>query len=348
LKPDIFDDLTPTAARVRDFDKVGEMPIEDFVANVLPRITSLEVFVENRHQNRFVSLVAPVYPTQGMFKWLNNFSWSYNGDFADSIKERVKKAGGKVDGDLRCSLSWFNYDDLDLSMTEPSGLNIDFRNKRSHRTDGVLDVDMNAGSGHTREAVENICYPDRQKMQAGLYKLAVNQYCRRETLDFGFEVEVEFDGTTYVFAYVKPVQETVTVATIEYTKRGGFRIVQSLEATEKASKSKTIWNLPTQDFHKVHACMLSPNYWDGQGVGNKHYFFMLENCRNEGVARGFYNEFLGQELSQHRKVLELVGSKLKTEESDKQLSGLGFSSTQKDFILCRVKGAINREIKITF
>lgn len=44
-----------------------------------------------------------------------------NGSVADSFKEKVKAAGGNVDGFMRCSLHWFNYDDLDLHVTEPGG-----------------------------------------------------------------------------------------------------------------------------------------------------------------------------------------------------------------------------------
>jgi len=94
--------------------------------------------------------------------------------------------------------------------------------------------------------------------------------------------------------------------------------------------------------------MLSPNYWDDRTVGNKHFFFMLDGCSNEDKARGFFNEFLTDELTPHRKVFEMVGSKMKTEESENQLSGIGFSSTQRNYILCRVKGAFSRTVKITF
>ena len=75
---------------------------------------------------------------------------------------------------------------------------------------------------------------------------------------------------------------------------------------------------------------------------------MLEGCANNGTARGFYNEFLKSDLDQHRKVLELVGTKLRTDESLEQLSGVGFSSTQRNSLLCKVTGSFSRIININF
>lgn len=75
---------------------------------------------------------------------------------------------------------------------------------------------------------------------------------------------------------------------------------------------------------------------------------MLDGCLNDGKARGFFNEFLNEELTTHRKVLEVVGARMKTEESVNQLSGLGFSSTQRNSVLCRVKGSFDRVVKINF
>ena len=83
-------------------------------------------------------------------------------------------------------------------------------------------------------------------------------------------------------------------------------------------------------------------------LGNKHFFFMIDGCANDGSARGFYNEFLKAELDQHRKVLEMVGAKIRTDESEHQLSGLGFSSTQHDSVICRVNGSFSRIINIKF
>ena len=94
--------------------------------------------------------------------------------------------------------------------------------------------------------------------------------------------------------------------------------------------------------------MLSPNYWDDQTIGNKHWFFILEGCKNEGRARGFFNEFINPNLDKHRKVLEVLGSKMTTEESDKQLSGVGFSSTQRNQAVVKVSGKFTRTLKINF
>ena len=80
----------------------------------------------------------------------------------------------------------------------------------------------------------------------------------------------------------------------------------------------------------------------------KLYFFILKDCANPVGCRGFYNEFLNQELTEHRKVLEIVGSKITTKEDTKQLSGLGFSYSQRNSILCRVQGTFNRTVKILF
>lgn len=94
--------------------------------------------------------------------------------------------------------------------------------------------------------------------------------------------------------------------------------------------------------------MESPNFWDGRAIGNRHLFFVLEGCRNDGTARGFFNEFLDERLTPHRKVFEVVAGKMKPAESDEQLSGLGFSSTQRDSVVVRVRGSFTRTIKVAF
>lgn len=352
VKPamNVFDELVASVpANKQKFDKVEEISIEDFIKDVLPKATQIELLLANNLTNNLMSLIAPVdSDSQHLFKWNNNFSWAYNGDITDSIKERVKQAGGSVTGDLRCSLSWFNYDDLDLSLKEPGprGTHIYYGNKRSV-SGGRLDVDMNAGCGQSRSAVENITYANKGSMLPGKYQLVVNNFTKRETKDEGFEVEIEFCGTLYHFVYNKPMKhkENVTVAEFEYSHEKGLKIISSLPSS---TKSKQLYGVPSENFHKVSMVMLSPNYWDDQTIGNKHWFFILEGCKNEGRARGFFNEFINPNLDKHRKVLEVLGSKMTTEESDKQLSGVGFSSTQRNQAVVKVSGKFTRTLKINF
>jgi hypothetical protein len=167
--------------------RAEEIGLDDFMTRILPETSGMELLFKGEHLGNLMSLTAPVHPEpKQLFRWTNDFAWSYGGNVADSIKERVKKAGGKVEGAvLRISLSWFNFDDLDLHVHEPAGrgvrgLNehIYFRNKRGW-TGGTLDVDMNAGHGSTREAVENVVWTTA--MPDGAYRVEVNNFAQRET-----------------------------------------------------------------------------------------------------------------------------------------------------------------------
>lgn len=344
----VFDDLAATNTVINKLDKVEDIPIETFIQDVLPKIDQIEVMFENRHMPNLMSLIAPTDPTAGaLFKWGNQFSWSYNGEVADSIKERVKAAGGRIDGDLCCRLAWNNTDDLDFHMQEPGGNTIYFLNRRAlSRCGGVLDVDANGADGMRTDPVENIVYADKHKMRHGTYTLIVHQYNRRNMFDGGFEVEVEVDGKIIHMVHEKPIQSGVRVTVAAITWDGVTLDVKS--ALPSTSASKVVWGLPTQQFHRASVLMMSPNYWDEQTVGNRHWFFMVDGAVNDGNARGFYNEFLKSELDIHRKVLELVGSKTKVASDPQQLSGLGFSSTQRNNLLCRVKGSFTRNINLTF
>jgi hypothetical protein len=344
---DVFDSV-PVKTSPKSFDKVETVGIDQFVGEILPRIEQMEVMLENKHAGNLVSLIAPQHKTsKPIFKWGNGFSWTYNGEVTDSIKERVKRAGGNVTGDLCCWLSWFNYDDLDLHMMEPSRQHIFFGARGPSACGGRLDVDMNAGGGHTREPVENIFYGNRRQMRDGEYLLFVHQYSKRETDNVGFDVEIDWLGDVRRFHYAKPLRtgEQIVVARMRFGQ-AGMEIVESLPSTQA---SRTVWGLKNQDFHRVTTMMLSPNHWgDGNGTGNKHFLFMLDGCINEDRPCGFFNEFLIDDLTPHRKVIEIVGSKSKVEPAADQLSGLGFSSTQRNELLVRAKGNFTRTIKVAF
>lgn len=84
------------------------------------------------------------------------------------------------------------------------------------------------------------------------------------------------------------------------------------------------------------------------GIGNKHYFFMLDDCKNPEPVRGFFNEYLNSELTPHRKVFEVLADKMKTPYQEHQLSGLGFSSTMRNSVIVKVDGTFSRTLKVNF
>lgn len=346
---DVFDELSSEAVeQVHKYAKVDEVPIDLFIKDILPSAKSIELLLENRHEGNLVSLVAPVEAeSRRLFLWDNNFSWSYKGEVADSIKERVKRAGGDVTGVLRCSLSWYNTDDLDIHVKEPDGYHIYYSNKYHNKTKGQLDVDMNAGYNLVKDPVENLTWPDKRYMLEGEYSVWVNQYCARQTNDVGFVVEIEAQGQIHRFEYDKRMatSNNTPVARFEYTHANGIELIESLQP---ATASREMWGLNTQQFYRVSMIMNSPNHWNDQALGNKHWFFVLDGCKNDQPVRGFYNEFIRGDLTQHRKVFEVLGSKLKAEPTDEQVSGLGFSITQRNSILCRVTGSFTRVIKVVF
>jgi hypothetical protein len=96
--------------------------------------------------------------------------------------------------------------------------------------------------------------------------------------------------------------------------------------------------------------MHSPNHWDCETTpkGNKHYFFILEGCKNPDDVRGFYNEFLIDALHDDRKVFEMLGSQMKVPFAETQLSGLGFSETQDNQVTIKVRGDINKTFNVKF
>lgn len=350
-----FDGLAPTKPKkyIAGGTQPTEIKIDRFVRDVLPHTTELEILFESKHIPNLVSLIAPETredaPQRHLFKWSNNFTWTYNGDATDSIKQRVKAAGGNVTGDFRASLSWHNYNDLDLHLIEPNKFRIYYGAKKSPYG-GQLDVDMNAHDPFVNDAVENIFYQNVKSMKKGIYTLVVNNFSKRSRSadDTGFEVELELCGKIHNFKYEKPVKhgEFVPVCKIELDKAGGFQILESFIPSGESVRK--VWNIHTQTMQRVNLMCLSPNYWPGSAVGNKHFLFMMAGCRNPKETRGFFNEFLIEELNEHRKVFEILGGKMTVPYNKNQLSGLGFSSTKRESVIVKSHGNVTRLLKILF
>lgn len=334
-----------------DKDDATEVTAEKFLDKVLPKTRALSLYLENSALSNFVSLTAPEHelPTP-LFKWSNNFAWSYDGNVTDSIKERVKRAGGQVEGvALRVSLAWNNYDDLDLHVNGPRGLHIWYGDKGNPRSGrGYLDVDMNAGHGTTREPVENTRWVNMP--EDGLYRISVHQYSKRESVDVGFTVEVEFEGQVHTFRHENAVPSQAKKHACDIlVKNRRVHLLEPGATMIGGSLAQEKWGVYTQELVKVNSLVLSPNYWGDNATGNKHWFFILEGCKNPQPTRGIYNEFLSNSLDKHRKVFEVLGDKTKCPVADEQMSGVGFSSTRKDKVTVVAMGpSLNRTYTIVF
>lgn len=352
---DIFGELSgmATGGKAKKFDRVEEISIDDFLEKVVPGAASIEAYVGNNLQSNFVSLIAPVNAgVKSMFKWGNNFTWAYRGNMTDSMKERVKALGGSVDGDVRFSIQW-NEDgkdncDLDAHCKEPDNYEIMFSTAKKPSfspTRGQLDVDIIHPEG--KVAVENITWADKHTMVPGTYRFFVHQFSG--SVKNGFRAELEIEGQIYEFDYAQSMRhgEKVQVAEITVDKAHNIT-VKPLLATTTASKK--VWNIDTENFVPVTVICNSPNFWESveTPTGHKHVFFMLKDCINDETPSGIFNEFLVQELYNHRRVMEAIGGRMRVAEAPDQLSGLGFATDKRAELVVRVTGATERLLKIKF
>ena len=355
---DIFGDMEKdVAVNPRKFSKVDEISATDFIDKVIPTAKEVEVFVENKHDKNFVSMIAPYNKdAKTMFKWDNVLSWAYTGNITDSkMKQNVKAAGGNVDGVLRFSIQWNesgkDNSDLDAHCIEPTGNEIYFGNCRKpeiSKLGGQLDIDITQPIRQMpgKASVENITWLDKSRMKSGVYKFFVNQYAARGSK--GFKAEVEFDGEIYSFEYNRPVSGNVQVAEVTMDNNGNFTIKEKLSGSSTIS-SRNIWGVNTNQFVPVSVISYSPNYFDEQdGIGHRHLFFFLKDCVNTEEPNGYYNEFLKNELTEHKRVFEALGAKCHVEDAEDQLSGIGFSMTKRAELIVKVKGATERIMKVKF
>lgn len=371
---DIFGEMEKdVAVNPRKFSKVEEIPVRDFIENILPTAKDIEIYLENKHAPNMVSLIAPKNKdAKTMFKWDNGFSWAYSGNITDSdIAQRVQNAGGRIDGVLRFSHSW-NYDGMrngslmDLHVFMPgSNQKVEYKNGKeihdnygnnehvgwNHRqhlpSGGVQDVDYTNVAPVGYIPIENTTFPSLEKLKEGIYTFKIHNWDFRTPTTGGFKAEIAFDGQVYRFIRRKPLQhkEWITLAKLEL-KNGHFKIIEMMENDTTPIE---IWGLKTNQFVPVSAISYSPNYFDEQeGIGHRHLFFFLKDCVNTEEPNGYYNEFLKNELAEHKRVFEALGAKCHVEDTEDQLSGIGFSMTKRAELIVKVKGATERIMKVKF
>jgi len=343
-----------------EFDKVEEISIEKFMENIVPTASSIEAYVENRHADNFVAITKSKDPDDitDLFKWNNGYSWTYRNNLTgkSEIKDAVKSQGGGVDGVLRFSIMWSEGDSIDNSDLDAhcragsSGKydHIYFSDRRGYITGGVLDIDITGPLNHKRNSkkvVENITFGELSKLKDKTFKFFVNQYSARNSK--GFKAEIEFNGELHEYTYDRSVSGNVDVAIVTVDKNGNFDIEHNLPSS---SSEKNIWGINTQNFHKINMLSLSPNYWNDNKVGHKHYMFMLENCKADIPLKGFHNDNLNPKLNKIRKAMSVLSNTAIIKDPDKidHLAGIGFNSTVRDELIVKVKGSHQRMMKIKF
>ena len=352
----LFDEMEKdVAVDPKKFSRATEISIDDFVSGVLPTAKEMEVLFENRHEANLVSLIAPENrDAKSMFKWENNFSWAYKGNITDSdIKQNVKNAGGKVDAPLRFSIQWNDVqeDHNDLDAHAVCGReHIHYINTIGMDTHGKLDVDIITPQ-NGKAAVENIVYGDVERIRGKTFRFYVNCFTDRGGRG-GFRAEIEAFGNVYSYNYNAAngmrTGMNINVAEVTIDNNGNASIKHFLSSTSSISTHE-VWNVSTNQFVPVSMIMFSPNYWDEQtGNGHRHVFFILKDCINDESPNGMYNEFLKNDLLEHKRVFEALGAKMAVQQTDDQLSGVGFSTTKRNSLIVKVKGATERILNVKF
>lgn len=278
------------------------MTWEKFKRTVLPTADNIEVLVDD--MRRLMALVtAQNKKAPNMLLWDNLFSWYYHGGMdANLIKKRVENAGGRYENnEIRASLIWGSYTDLDLHVMTPIGEHISFA-KLEDSLGGKLDIDMNANGVMSSEPVENVRWVNNAP--EGRYVIFVHNYTERGTGNTPFKVELEVLGRKYAFESSLIQKGKVIAFEFDYVKGQQPKFIRTNHTCEND------WAIPVDanNFVKVNGITTSPNLWGVKKVphAGTHIFFLLDGVKDlsNGKGRGFFNETLKSELHSIRKTLE--------------------------------------------
>lgn len=344
----IFDKLKPVSStrfKRSEFKDIQEVTIETFMNDILKDCTSVELFLENEHENHLCNLTTAINPdAPNIFKYDNLFSTTFNGNLAgkSNIKDNVKSAGGNIEAIVRCSLQWNDEDtkgivDFDLHCKETPGDEIYYGRKKSFRTGGWLDVDMIRPTGI---GIENIVH--QNKIPDGKYYYYIKNFCGGQNK--GFKVEIEFEGNVFNYHYTSSLAYKQDVGVAITTVKNGQISIEHL--LPESMSNKTIYNLETNKFHKVNLICLSPNYWGKSNAGIKQYMFMLENCKTDVPIVSFHTENLLPILAEKNAAMRDLAYITMIEPTGNQLAGLGFNASVRKDIILKLKGSFPRTIKL--
>ena len=350
-EPKLLDVISPTKTTSNNvkFDKALEYSIRDFIDNILPNTTNIELLLENNMINNFFNLTTSANENAPIItKYGNNFVTTFNGGVAEEsfIKRAVRKQGGKVDSYLSTRLAWSNKNtdendnsDLDLHCKFKDG-HIFYNKKTNYEYKAMLDIDVinpNSHKGKNRIVAEHIFFNEPKMLKNVKLSFFVHQYHKRGKGFFEFELEIE--NNTFNYLYLKPMSqgENVKVVDVIFDSKGNYTFKHYLPAN-KYQHSQTIWGLKTNEFIPVKMISTSPNTWNENNSGNNHWLFFLEGLNNTNDVLSMHNSVLCSELKQHRGVLQELYPKLtvSASEASSQLGGVGFNQTIKKQLKLKV------------
>lgn len=326
----VFGHLTPKDSKPKPNVDASRLPASvmtwaKFQRTVLPTAEKLEALIDD--PGRFMALVtAAVESAPNMLRWDNTVSWYYHTGVDAEIKKRVESAGGRyANNELRVSLSWENYTDLDLHAITPAGEHIFYGHSRG-RCGGYLDIDANGGSHRTMTPVENIRWISGAR--EGRYRFYVHNFCERGTGKTPFKVEMAGGGKNWTYNGVSG-STGWQVDVFEFNYRNG-EVTQIRHASITSDDS---WTANPGSFVEVTGITTSPNLWGEKTApeAGNHTFFLLKDVRDtsEGMGRGFFNEHLIPELREIRRTLEHFAASSPIEGAEEATAcGIGFSKDQ--------------------
>ena len=159
-----------------------------------------------------------------------------------------------------------------------------------------------------------------------------------DPMRYGFDIQVEILGEITTYRYEsKFTKRHHPVLSLTY--KNGKIVIDNVNPELKLINKSSV----DTKFITVDHVMLSPNYWNAE-VGNKHVFFTTKDFDLEQDVRGFFNEYLDNDLNEHRKVFEILGNRTKiSDNKENALRGYGFSTTMDNQLIVRATTASGRQ-----
>ncbi|NLO69356.1 MAG: S8 family serine peptidase [Porphyromonadaceae bacterium] len=126
-------------------------------------------------------------------------------------------------GDVQVLLSWNNYNDLDLIVTDPSGETVWFKNRRVS-SGGQLEIDMNVEYPDSKTPIENIFWPSGGAPNGtyNVYLLFYKQHVN--TSENPYKIKVKYGSKTDEYTgTVKIEKDAIHICTFTLGNASSFQ-----------------------------------------------------------------------------------------------------------------------------